>query len=124
MGFAMAATLYEPAFASVVSWFATRGRDRALLTLTLAARLASTIFMPLEAWLLVKLGWVTLGSYERLFWLLAAALAVVSPITSQRFRKSTTAAWRRPIGVMSMTSPSISSTLSSSLSVPASTIAW
>ena len=57
MGLAMAATLYEPAFAAVVSWFATRGRDRALLTLTLAAGLASTIFMPIEAWLLGRVGW-------------------------------------------------------------------
>lgn len=57
MGFAMATTLYEPAFTAVVAWFTTRGRDRALLTLTLAAGLASTIFMPIEAWLLERLGW-------------------------------------------------------------------
>jgi len=56
MGFALAATLYEPAFAVVVSWFA-RGRDRALLTVTLVAGLASTIFMPIEAWLLARMGW-------------------------------------------------------------------
>jgi len=56
MGLAMAATLYEPAFAVVVSWF-PRGRDRALLTVTLAAGLASTIFMPIEAWLLSWVGW-------------------------------------------------------------------
>lgn len=56
MGLAMAATLYEPAFAAVVQWFSAH-RDRALLTLTLAAGLASTIFMPLEAWLLARLGW-------------------------------------------------------------------
>ena len=56
MGVAMAATLYEPAFAAVVSWFA-RGRDRALLTVTLVAGLASTIFMPIEAWLLTQVGW-------------------------------------------------------------------
>lgn len=64
MGLAMAAILYEPAFVAVVQWF-TRHRDRALLTLTLAAGLASTIFMPLEAWLMVRLGWratiLTLG---------------------------------------------------------------
>jgi MFS family permease len=64
LGLAMAAILYEPAFVAVVQWF-TRHRDRALLTLTLAAGLASTIFMPLEAWLLGRLGWrltlVTLG---------------------------------------------------------------
>jgi MFS family permease len=56
MGLAMSATLYEPAFAVVVSWFA-RGRDRALLTVTLVAGLASTIFMPIEAALLERLGW-------------------------------------------------------------------
>ena len=56
MGVAMAATLYEPAFAAVVQWFAT-GRERALLVVTLAAGFASTIFMPIEAWLLVRLGW-------------------------------------------------------------------
>src|SRR5438445_1858419 len=56
MGLAMAATLYEPAFAVVVSWF-VRGRDRALLVVTLVAGFASTIFMPIEAWLLAKVGW-------------------------------------------------------------------
>jgi MFS family permease len=56
MGLAMVATLYEPAFAVVVSWFA-EGRARALLTVTLVAGLASTIFMPIEAWLLVRMGW-------------------------------------------------------------------
>jgi MFS family permease len=59
MGLALAATLYEPAFAAVVGWFPTQNRDRALLTVTLVAALASTIFMPLEAWLLVRLGWRT-----------------------------------------------------------------
>jgi MFS family permease len=56
MGVAMAATLYEPAFAAIVSWFTDR-RDRALLTVTLVAGLASTIFMPIEAWLLSRVGW-------------------------------------------------------------------
>jgi MFS family permease len=56
MGLAMAATLYEPAFAVVVSWF-EEGRARALLTVTLVAGLASTIFMPIEAWLLGWIGW-------------------------------------------------------------------
>jgi MFS family permease len=56
MGFAMATTLYEPAFAVIVSWF-VRGRDRALLTVTLVAGLASTIFMPIEAVLLERMGW-------------------------------------------------------------------
>ena len=56
MGIAMAATLYEPAFAAIVQWFDAH-RDRALLAVTLTAGLASTIFMPIEAWLLSHLGW-------------------------------------------------------------------
>src|SRR5262249_43980746 len=56
MALAMAAILYEPAFAAVVHWFPHR-RERALLILTLVAGLASTIFMPLAAWLLGRFGW-------------------------------------------------------------------
>src|SRR5213078_381352 len=85
MGLAMATTLYEPAFAVVVSWFA-RGRDRALLTVTLVAGLASTIFMPIEAALLERMGWrsaltvlaVMLGQAARtaIFWVLGIAFVV------------------------------------------------
>src|SRR5439155_54996 len=57
MGLALATTLYEPAFAAVVGWFPVENRDRALLVVTLTAALASTIFMPLEAWLVDRLGW-------------------------------------------------------------------
>jgi MFS transporter len=71
MGLAMAATLYEPAFAVVVSWFRHR-RDRALLTVTLVAGFASTIFMPIEAWLLVRVGW------RQSLTILAVVLAVVT----------------------------------------------
>jgi MFS family permease len=81
MGLAMAATLYEPAFAVVVSWF-TRGRDRALLTVTLVAGLASTIFMPIEAALLSRLGWRTSLAA------LAVVLAVVTiPIHALLLRR-------------------------------------
>ncbi|HYE92942.1 MAG TPA: MFS transporter, partial [Terriglobales bacterium] len=58
MGLAMAATLYEPAFAAIIGWF-SKHRDRALLTLTLAAGLASTIFVPIETWLLARMDWRT-----------------------------------------------------------------
>lgn len=71
MGLAMASTLYEPAFAAVVQWF-PRHRDRALLVVTLAAGLASTIFMPLAAWLLGRFGWRTATE------MLAAFLAVTT----------------------------------------------
>ena len=56
IGLAMAATLYEPAFAVVATWFVRR-RARALLLLTVAAGFASTIFLPLAAWLVDVLGW-------------------------------------------------------------------
>ncbi|MHB8731378.1 MAG: MFS transporter [bacterium] len=56
MGVAMAMILYQPAFAAVVQWF-PRNRERALLTVTLAAGFASTIFMPVAAWLLAWIGW-------------------------------------------------------------------
>jgi len=69
MGLAMAMTLYEPAFAAVVQWFPSH-RDRALLIVTLVGGLASTIFMPVAAWLLVRLGWRT--AVEALAALLAA----------------------------------------------------
>ena len=75
MGIAMATTLYEPAFAAVVQWFPT-GRDRALLTVTIAAGFASTIFMPIEAWLLASVGW------RQALVILAAVLAVTTiPLT-------------------------------------------
>ena len=56
LGLAMAATLYEPAFATVTTWF-DRDRPRALLLVTVAAGFASTIFLPLSAWLVDRLGW-------------------------------------------------------------------
>ena len=82
MGVAMAATLYEPAFAVVVSWF-PRGRDRALLIVTLAAGLASTIFMPIEAWLLTRVGW------RSALTILAVVLGVITiPMHAALLRRS------------------------------------
>jgi MFS family permease len=59
IGVAMAAVLYDPAFATVTAWFAHgRGaRARALTAVTLMAGLASTIFVPLAAWLVQAQGW-------------------------------------------------------------------
>ena len=86
MGLAMAATLYEPAFAVVVSWF-RQGRDSALLTVTLVAGFASTIFMPIEAWLLTRVGW------RSALTLLAVVLAVVTiPIHALVLRRGATIA--------------------------------
>jgi MFS family permease len=56
IGLAMATTLYEPAFAILAKWF-ERDRARALLLVTFAGGLASTIFLPLSAWLVGAQGW-------------------------------------------------------------------
>ncbi len=58
MGLAMAATLYEPAFATLARWFVREYR-RAILVVTVAAGFASTIFLPLSAWLVDRAGWRT-----------------------------------------------------------------
>lgn len=56
LGVCMATVLYEPAFAVVTAWF-ERQRTRALTVVTLMAGFASTIFMPIESWLIGLLGW-------------------------------------------------------------------
>lgn len=58
LGVAQALSLYEPAFRAIVAWFpAERQRSRALLLLTSVAGFASTVFLPLTAWLLERFGW-------------------------------------------------------------------
>jgi MFS family permease len=56
MGLALAASLYEPAFAVIAAWF-ERGRGRAFLLLTIVAGFASTIFLPVATWFVAALGW-------------------------------------------------------------------
>lgn len=56
IGLAMAAVLYEPAFAVIATWF-VRGRARALTILTFVAGFASVIYIPLAAWLVGRYGW-------------------------------------------------------------------
>lgn len=55
-GLAMAATLYEPAFALTAAWF-HRQRARAVLIVTIAGGLGSTIFVPLTGALVSAHGW-------------------------------------------------------------------
>jgi MFS family permease len=82
LGLAMAAVLYEPAFAIVAAWF-VRYRHRALTILTVCAGLASTIFVPLAGWLLVRQGW------RSAIVTLAAILAVTTvPIHALLLRRS------------------------------------
>jgi MFS family permease len=56
LGIAMAAVLYDPAFALVATWF-RRQRARALTVLTFIAGFASVIFVPLAQWLVQVQGW-------------------------------------------------------------------
>ncbi len=56
IGATWSATLYGPAFATVIAHFRER-RTEALTVVTLMAGLASTIFLPLTALLVSRLGW-------------------------------------------------------------------
>jgi MFS family permease len=70
-GVAMAATLYQPAFAALTGWYGPH-RVRALTALTLVAGLASTVFAPLTSLLLEHLSW------RDTYLVLAGVLAVVT----------------------------------------------
>lgn len=56
VGLAGAAVMYEPAFTLVTRWF-DRDRSTALLTITVVAGFASTIFLPLSQVLVDRIGW-------------------------------------------------------------------
>ncbi|MGI8609283.1 MAG: MFS transporter [Candidatus Dormibacteria bacterium] len=71
IGVASAAVLYEPAFAVIAVWF-RRERQAALLTLTVVAGFASTIFLPLTAYLVGRFGW------REALVILAALMAVLT----------------------------------------------
>jgi predicted MFS family arabinose efflux permease len=65
LGAALAATLYNPVFAVVTRRFPHDFR-RAIITLTFLGGLASTVFIPVSAWLIASLGW------RHALWVLAA----------------------------------------------------
>jgi MFS family permease len=77
LGITMSAILYEPAFAVVTAWFERR-RTAAITAVTLMAGLASTIFIPLEVWLIEQQGWrsalVSLAAFLALSTVLPHAL--------------------------------------------------
>jgi MFS family permease len=56
LGAALAATLYNPVFAVVTRRY-PRDFRRAIITLTFLGGLASTVFIPLSAWLIAAFGW-------------------------------------------------------------------
>jgi predicted MFS family arabinose efflux permease len=74
LGAALAATLYNPVFAVVTRRFPQDFR-RAIITLTFLGGLASTVFIPLSAWLIHSMGW------RHALWVLAALhLLVCAPL--------------------------------------------
>lgn len=78
LGLAMAAVLYEPAFAVMASWF-DRKRGRALTVLTFVAGFASVVFVPLATLLVETQGWRT-----ALLWL-AGIVAVTTALPHALF---------------------------------------
>jgi sugar phosphate permease len=71
IGAASAAVLYEPAFAVIVRWFRAQ-RAKALLSITLVAGFASTIFIPTTAALEQAIGW------RQALWVLSGLLAAAT----------------------------------------------
>lgn len=65
LGAALSATLYNPVFSVLTRRFPQDFR-RAIITLTFLGGLASTVFIPLSAWLIHSLGW------RQALWVLAA----------------------------------------------------
>jgi predicted MFS family arabinose efflux permease len=86
LGVALAATLYTPVFAIVTRRFPLDFR-RAIITLTFLGGLASTVFIPLTAWLIDSFGW------RHALWLLAAInLVVCVPLHAIQLRHAPAAA--------------------------------
>lgn len=80
LGAALAATLYNPVFAVVTRRYPQDFR-RAIITLTFLGGLASTVFIPLSAWLIQSLGW------RHALWVLAGLhLLVCVPLHAVQLR--------------------------------------
>ena len=73
LGLCAAATFYDPAFTAVTVWFKQQ-RARAILIITLVAGLASTVFVPLDTWLLEAFGW------RRAVQVLAGLMLLTAPL--------------------------------------------
>jgi len=81
LGVAMAAMLYTPVFAVVTRRFPNDFR-RAIITMTFLGGLASTVFIPLTAWLITVLGW------RHALWCLAVLhLLVCAPLHWRLLRR-------------------------------------
>lgn len=81
LGVAMAAVLYEPAFAVVANWFVEL-RGRALTVLTFMGGFASVIFVPLTTALVAGQGW-----REALLWLAGILALLTIPLHALLLRR-------------------------------------
>jgi MFS family permease len=93
LGVAMAATLYDPAFAVLTRIFTTNYR-RAITALTLFGGFASTVFWPLTQWLIATLGW-----RDALLVLAALNAAVCAPVHWWVLPRQSPAVRQRAAGV-------------------------
>lgn len=103
LGAAMAATLYSPVFAVVTRRF-PRDFRRAIITITFLGGLASTVFIPLTAWLIALWGW-----RDALLALAGLHLLVCAPLHAVKLRGAPATPSRgnvgdkaTPIGVSSL----------------------
>ncbi|WP_308164241.1 MFS transporter [Nonomuraea sediminis] len=72
LGVSSGMVLYEAAFAVIVAWFDAARRARALLSVTVVAGFASSIFLPLTGFLVDRYGW------RQALVVLAAGYAVIA----------------------------------------------
>jgi MFS family permease len=86
LGVGSAATLYPPVFAVVIRRFPHDFR-RAIITITFLGGLASTVFLPLSAWLIQLFGW-----RHALLVLAALHLLVCAPLHARMLRHAPTPA--------------------------------
>jgi MFS family permease len=92
LGLGLAATLYPPVFAVVTRRYPSDFR-RAIITLTFLGGLASTVFIPLTAWLIRSIGW------REALWVLAAFnLLICAPIHAVQLRDAPPPAGKRAPG--------------------------
>ena len=82
LGVCMAATFYEPAFATLTVWF-RRYRSRALTLVTFGGGFASVLFIPLTAWLIDRAGW-----RDALVALALILAGIAAPLTGLALRDS------------------------------------
>jgi MFS family permease len=115
LGTGCAMTLYTPAFAVLTRRFPLDFR-RAIITLTFLGGLASTVFIPLMAWLIAHIGW-----RDTLLVLASFQLLVCAPIHFLGLRGAPKRSAIAPVQSLANSAASASMSASASSSVASST---